>query len=142
MEASKSRHMDTINRCICGSLQFKSIAGPWAGGHHAKVVCATCGRFQKWESKPRELKTVDPRSEVSKKLVAEFSQGFCEMCLRRKSELPLPQTLEGHHVVPVALNGSDDRSNIWILCTSCHRRIHHERTYLGHYHTPHQEAAS
>lgn len=118
----------------CGSNQMFRLIGNHRGGHYARIECASCKRFIKWEGKPKELKAVDPRSEVSKKLVARYSQGFCELCLRRKEDLPEPQTLEGHHKVQVSQGGTDDRENLWILCTACHRWIHWQRTYTGHYH--------
>lgn len=55
------------------------------------------------------------------------------MCLRDLKDIPLPQVLEGHHVVEFQDGGSDDRSNVWIVCTACHKLIHYQRTYLGHF---------
>lgn len=52
------------------------------------------------------------------------------MC--RREELPLPEVLEAHHVVEVQEGGSDERDNLWIVCTACHSMIHYLRTYLGH----------
>lgn len=64
------------------------------------------------------------------------------MCLRLEAELPATQDLDGHHVVEYSAGGTDDRTNVWILCTSCHRLVHHQRTYLGHYHSRSEEDAA
>lgn len=116
----------------CGADETKTILGPHPGGHYSKILCANCERFLAWGKKPKELKAVQ-RREVGLGLARKFSRGFCELCLRRAEHLPLPQTLEGHHIIPVEQGGTDERSNVQILCTSCHRLVHHQRTYLGHY---------
>jgi len=117
----------------CLSTDLSEIIEPTRGGHHGRLVCNHCNRFIKWIPKPKEEKNGDPRAEVSKKLVSQYSKGFCEICLRKHDELPSPQTLEGHHIVQVKDGGTDDRDNIQIVCTACHRWIHWQRTYLGHY---------
>lgn len=118
----------------CDSTETRVILGPHPGGHYSKILCADCNAFKYWGKKPDSEKPKSPRAEVSKTLVQQYSRGFCEICLRPSVELPLPETLEGHHVIPVTEQGTDDRENIQIVCTACHRWIHHQRTYLGHYH--------
>jgi len=120
-------------RCKCGEVAI--VPGIYPGGHYAKVVCAGCDRFVKWQSKPVEKK--DPRKRANKNLVADLGHGFCEMCRRTKEALPLPQVLEAHHVIQVAEGGTDDHGNIWIICTHCHRLIHLQRTYFSHYQSSH-----
>ena len=127
----------TSDRLVCPeclSPNLVEVISPNRGGHYGKLVCRNCNdRFIKWLPKPKEAKTPDPRSEVSKKLVTKYSQGFCEICLRCDRDLPKPQTLEGHHIIQVKDGGTDDNSNIQIVCTACHRLIHWQRTYMGHY---------
>lgn len=121
---------DTTPCRHCGSTNQTISVANWPGGHYAKVACERCGAFIKWAAKPDAAKA--KRGPAQKKLVARYSQGFCELCFRLSDSLPGPQTLEAHHVIPVEQGGPDDRSNIWIVCTPCHRMIHHQRTYLGH----------
>ena len=71
---------------------------------------------------------------AQRSLVTRYSKGWCELCQRWGSVLPGPEVLEAHHVTAVEDSGNDTRSNVWILCTPCHRLVHHLRTYLGHYH--------
>jgi hypothetical protein len=114
----------------CNGDRAKRIYGPHPGGHFAKIVCLDCDRFQKWEGKP-ESRTGKRRDQA--KLLDRFSKGFCEICLRKTEHIPLPQTLEAHHIIPVEDGGSDTADNIQIVCTPCHKWIHHQRTYFGHY---------
>lgn len=90
--------------------------------------CYDCNKYTfqpKEESKHRESKHHD--------LVKKRGINYCECCLRDKNDIPTPSTLEGHHVIEYKDNGTDDMTNVWVLCTSCHKLVHHQRTYLGHY---------
>lgn len=114
----------------CRESRAKRIIGNHPGGHYARIQCLNCDRFIKWEGKPGNK----PSSRKNqKKLLDRFSRGFCEICLRQSSEIPLPQVLEAHHIIPVECGGNDEAGNIQIVCTHCHKWIHQQRTYLGHY---------
>jgi hypothetical protein len=39
--------------------------------------------------------------------------------------------LTSHHVQEINEGGPDVPENIWVLCSSCHRLVHHQRTYLN-----------
>lgn len=117
----------------CGGINLSTVPGPFPGGHHAKLFCVDCDRFIKWLPKPET--EASRRPAAHRELVKKYSRGFCEMCLRQEADLPKPQTLEAHHVDEFAEGGDELRENIWILCTSCHRLVNHQRTYLGHYAT-------
>lgn len=123
-------YTEEYNCKYCNSNRAKRIIGLHPGGHYARIQCVSCDRFIKWEGKPREK---SDRRKGQKKLLDKYSKGFCEICLRKGTEIPLPQVLEVHHVVPVEDGGTDDRTNLQIVCTACHKWIHHQRTYLGHY---------
>ena len=48
----------------------------------------------------------------------------CEMCGSEEG-------LEVHHIIPVSCGGSDDESNLKVLCGKCHTAIHNkDRSYL------------
>lgn len=101
------------------------------GVHYAKVACGSCGRMLRWLSKPDSDPTKYKRPTKHTNLVADYSRGYCEMCLRKVAELPKGQTLEAQHVIEFANGGSNERDNIWIICTACHRIVHWIRTYHG-----------
>jgi len=124
----------------CGSHRSHELLGPivngvqqdFAAGKYSRVNCADCGRYIRWgvnPSKPSKKR----RSSGQKDLLENFSNGFCEICLRTEQLLPRQQQLEAHHVIPVEMGGGNDQQNIQICCTQCHKLIHHVRTYLGHY---------
>lgn len=137
---------DRVERCSgrhcprCGHTEHLVLIRDegWTGGHHGRVECAACQAFIKWAPKPDSAKKRRPSQ--SRKLVAQYSQGFCEICLRHELQIPAPQTLEAHHIIPVEKGGGDEQANIQICCTACHKLIHWQRTYLGH--TLNEEEAS
>lgn len=103
-----------------------------ANGHHyAKSVCGRCRKYIRWIPKPEGDPTKYRRPNAHRDLVEKFGRGYCEMCLRSKDALPKGQTLEGQHVIEFAAGGSNERDNVWILCTGCHRFVHWIRTYHG-----------
>ena len=135
--------LDLVNCKKCGPVQavFQECSN---GPHKAKFLCPKCNSFLRWigSADIARIKGNQPSKEVrrreTEKLVNRYSKGFCELCLRAKNQLPGTQTLEAHHVIEVQDGGSDERNNIWIVCTSCHKFVHHQRTYLGHYHQERQ----
>lgn len=117
--------------------RFCSTAGPHqevieAGGvHYGKWLCVKCGRNLGWIPKPDSDPTKYKRPKSHTDLVSAYSRGFCELCLRKKEDLAKGQTLEAQHVIEYQDGGTSDRSNIWIVCTACHKLIHWQRTYHG-----------
>lgn len=101
--------------------------------------CNKCGTFW-WQPKPENEKSKRPAKHVA--LAKKYGHGVCELCESPEAGLPRPQVLEGHHVVEYEDGGSDDRGNVWVVCTACHKLIHHLRTYLGHYHSRSDEDAA
>jgi 5-methylcytosine-specific restriction endonuclease McrA len=55
------------------------------------------------------------------------------MCLRHVDRLGSHGALQVHHVVEIQNGGEDTKENIWVVCTSCHKLIHHQRTYLNNH---------
>jgi 5-methylcytosine-specific restriction endonuclease McrA len=96
--------------------------------HYGKLVCAGCGKMLTWIPKPDVEKSRRPANHNS--LVKKYSRGFCELCLRGLEELPARQTLEGHHVLEYDDGGDSTRENVQILCTACHKHVHHVRTWF------------
>lgn len=94
--------------------------------HFAEYRCLDC-QSRDWIAKPGGTR----RPSAHRKLVAKYSRGFCEMCLRPESDLPPNSPLEGHHVVEYQADGESERENVWIICRACHRLVTWMRTYHG-----------
>jgi len=110
----------------CGSSNLVQEETPHTQ-HHAKEVCGACGRFRRWIPKPESVGTRRPANH--RKLLVRYSRGFCELCLRKKLELPPGLDLEGHHIIEYQHGGSDERENVSILCSRCHRLTHVLRNF-------------
>lgn len=95
--------------------------------HYRKEVCGGCGAFIRWVPRHGSDRK---RPGSHRDLVKKYSRGWCECCLRREENIPAPGCLEAHHVVPFEHGGGNERSNIWIVCTACHRHIEWARTYF------------
>jgi 5-methylcytosine-specific restriction protein A len=48
---------------------------------------------------------------------------LCEMCEKNGRLNPAEEV---HHIVPISLGGTHDKSNLMSLCKSCHNKIHLE----------------
>ena len=116
---------------VCGCGSSEKIETPRQDMHYSDIRCRSCGFHFGFGTDP-EKKPKSRKGQAD--LVKKYSKGFCEICLRTKQDLPLPEVLEAHHIIEVARGGDDEAENIQICCTPCHRWIHHQRTYLGHYH--------
>lgn len=101
-----------------------------AGVHYADARCSKCNGHW-FPPKPESDPTKYRRPAQHRDLVEKYGEGFCEMCLRAKGDLPNGQTLEAQHVKEYRDGGSETRENIWIVCTACHKLIHWIRTYHG-----------
>lgn len=92
--------------------------------HWGKYICSECGRWLTWVTKPDNEKR---NRRNSKKLAKPFVQAgidYCQICLRKKDELPPHMVFVGHHIVEVRDGGSDEPSNLLHLCTFCHELVH------------------
>lgn len=56
----------------CNSKRQFRILGPHKGGHYARINCADCGTFIKWEADPSKQK-ISRKGQA--KLVQKFSKG-------------------------------------------------------------------
>jgi 5-methylcytosine-specific restriction endonuclease McrA len=102
--------------------------------HYARATCVECDRWITFLKKPDSDPTKYRRPTQHRKLVDKFSNGYCELCLRRQEDLPKGETLHAHHVHEYQDGGEAKRENIWIVCTACHSLINWRRTYEGHVH--------
>ena len=120
------------NPCkICGKVASGTLL-PGANPHYAGWKCDTCNTHY-WLSKPDDDPTKHKRTAAHRDLVKKYSRGYCEMCLRTEDKIKEQpnQTLEAQHVIEHSHGGESTRENIWILCTPCHKYVHHVRTYFN-----------
>lgn len=87
-------------------------------------MCSRSGTFIKWLANPDK----DDRRETTKQKV---ERSFCAICLRKRSQLGVKESLEIHHIVPLSDGGKDDPLNILVACTACHRLVHWAQLYLN-----------
>ena len=114
-------------------------AKPYANGHRHdvhgyKVYCEACHTWLGWGGKAKRIVADDGERLISSKWTAKRLQiETCQCCLRSIDRLGDNENLEIHHVVPVKDGGADTLDNIWVLCTTCHKEVHHRRVYFnGH----------
>lgn len=98
--------------------------------HGYKLVCPECGVFLGWGGKVKPLKKNGKRSLSSNWTADRLRTNYCQWCGRRREMLG-PGTLEIHHIVPIKDGGEDHPSNIMVLCTACHKEVHHRRLYYN-----------
>jgi predicted RNA-binding Zn-ribbon protein involved in translation (DUF1610 family) len=97
------------------------------GPHYSQYNCLDCGKFLGYGKKPG-----NENKRAKNKYTAEaLGIDFCQMCLRKTNKLGSRGVLEVHHVEEINRDGADTPENIWVICTSCHKLIHHQRTYLN-----------
>lgn len=94
--------------------------------HWGKYICSdsSCERFLAWVAKPENEKR---NRRNSKRLAKPFDDAgidYCQLCLRKRCELPPNMTFVAHHIIEVQDGGTDDPINLLHLCTFCHELVH------------------
>lgn len=114
----------------CG-IKVKPVTGKISSTHGYELRCSYCDTFVGWGGKKQAVKNENGDRQRSSQWTAKrLNKDYCEMCQRPKHLLGHGERLEVHHVVEVEQGGEDVPENIWVLCTPCHRLVHHQRTYL------------
>lgn len=111
----------------CGSISIEETNFSELHGH--RYVCQSCG-YACWGGKLKNKERIAKRPPCPN--YADLNIYSCQMCLLEKDHLGYAETLETHHVDNNSQN--NERSNLHIVCTSCHTLIHHQRFYrYNHY---------
>lgn len=97
------------------------------GPHYSKHACVVCGKHLGFGKKPEN----DNKRAKNKYTAEGLEISYCQMCLRPKNRLGSRGVLQVHHVIEIQDSGEDVPANIWVLCTSCHSLLHHQRQYLN-----------
>lgn len=103
--------------------------------HGHRLVCPVCGLFLAWGGKVKKIKDKEGIRQVSTQWTAKrLGIDECQLC-RRTRELveACNDSLEAHHLKPIRDGGEDEPYNILIVCTPCHKQIHHNQTYHNHH---------
>lgn len=98
--------------------------------HNYEYRCPECGGFNNYPKKSDSKN--NNRKSKHLHIVNKIGIDYCEWCLMPKELLPSKQTLEAHHIVRYKDGGGSEQDNILILCTKCHKKVEHDRTYTGH----------
>lgn len=103
--------------------------------HYGEIRCPE--HNHNWISRPSEDKK--PRRKTNAallKLIPETHAFFCWRCLRTKEYAKLlnpPLIFQVHHIIPIEEGGTDDPSNLQLLCHECHADIHRFREAVARY---------
>ena len=105
--------------------------------HWGEIRCLTHGHC--WI--PKRLEDRKPRrktNECLKPLLPADMRCFCWKCLRREEHLTQLRPsvcLQVHHIIEVKHGGTDDPSNLELVCAECHAEIHRRRESFARYRT-------
>ena len=105
--------------------------------HYGKNTCPLCSRSW-WQGKPEVVK----RRKTSKYTIEDLGIECCELCRRPKDMLGDNQTLEIHHKHLLEDGGLDERDNLLVLCTPCHKDVHWKKTYFHDHYLRYRQQAS
>jgi len=97
--------------------------------HGFKLFCPFCDSVVGWGGLNKSIIKNGQREKSSRWNAHRLNIYECQICRRKKEHLGERETLEVHHVLPVQHGGEDVPGNIWVVCTSCHKLIHHQQTY-------------
>lgn len=59
-----------------------------------------------------------------------FTYAFCFFCGRKREELGTNEVLTIDHILPLSEGGDDQRYNMQILCSACHKLKNWNNTYI------------
>ena len=107
---------------MCGSKNiiaesFSEIHGHW-------YVCRACD-YKCWGGRKKNEARNGKRPPCPSP--RDLCVDACQMCLLKREDLGYAETLETHHLDDAPTN--NERTNLFVVCSSCHSLIHHQRTY-------------
>lgn len=111
----------------CG-LDAEPIANPRPDTvHEAELRCRHCEGFLGWQKKERN----NGRRGPTKYKAEDLGVAYCQMCRLERPALGDNETLDVHHLDGDPNNNA--RENLFVICTSCHKLVHHQITYRNHF---------
>ncbi len=109
----------------CQMAMHAVIRNLFHSPHFAKETCNNCGRFVGFAKNPKN----QGKRSKGKHTYSSRSISRCRMCLRPATRLGNCCVLEIHHIMEIQNGGEDTPQNLWVVCSSCDRLIHHQCTY-------------
>ena len=101
--------------------------------HGHKLICAHCGTFLAWGGRAKPIKEDGERVLSTQWTAKRLGIEECQLCNRSKDFVEAcGEKLEAHHLRSIKDGGEDLPYNILVVCTPCHRIIHHNQTYYNH----------
>lgn len=97
----------------------------WCGGDSCKEVIDTKVKHANYIKQQKKIKNGTFRHGVDAELreyIKTRDHHKCQKCFAFGDQI----NLQVHHIVPVSDGGTDDRSNLILLCSSCHTRVHQD----------------
>jgi len=112
-----------------GQLRFNDV--PHAQ-HGYKFYCQKCGCFLAWGGRNKALRDEHGKRDSSTIWThSRLKMDYCQLCGRSKNFVDaVGEQLESHHLQPIFEGGVDEPKNIIVLCTACHKEVHHRRIYF------------
>lgn len=118
-------------RCRACSFEGQPITGKTNVMHGYALYCPQCNMFWGWSGRKKVMHDEDGNRKFSTQWPPKrIGIDFCQSCLRTEDQLGDGECLESHHIIEIKDGGEDNPQNIWVVCTACHKMIHHRRTYL------------
>lgn len=68
-----------------------------------------------------DRKILDP---ILRRSIEARDEGMCQCCGFGKGEPDFMGVFQVHHIIPVMYGGSDNKGNLILLCTNCHKLVH------------------
>jgi len=103
--------------------------------HWGSIRCPQHGFL--WIPKPTEdRKPKRKTNECLKYLLPEGMRSHCWHCLRKETHLKTLRPsvcLQVHHIIEVNKGGTDDPTNLQLVCAECHAEIHRRREAFARY---------
>ena len=120
--AVEFRVLDKCDKCGCPDVT-KDNFNEIHGNHY---LCNYCG-YKCWGGRKHNEGKNKKRPPCQS--AEDLKVYSCNICQREERFLGYSETLEVHHMDGDPTN--NDRLNLWVLCTVCHKLVHHQRKYRG-----------
>lgn len=118
LKNSKILHQSHIYTCNCCGKEFISERTFREG---RKIHCNDCIQQRK-HSKDNLISILDCSKRTISKILKRSNKG-CAICGWNES------TCDIHHIIPKSVGGTNDNSNLILVCPNCHRVIHTTNKY-------------
>ena len=103
--------------------------------HYGHIRCPNHGFL--WIAKPAdERKQARRNNKDLRPLLSPDQQGYCWQCRREEDHLRQLRpsvALQVHHIIEVKEGGTDDPTNLQLVCAECHAEIHRRREAFSRY---------